>query len=206
MQALTSQMRRTFPTLPQVTTTDAAGISNLQIVKGTCDSSSHTAEGPLGIDLTKRQSRFFCDSAVITFFDDYKGHEMVGFFAPRSHHSPILGFAGRVEDDGIMMQVDTVYLVPGQAMKVSDGWCKFFSKNRQMSDIVCGMKVEVDEDRAANYRSGGIQRCARPMTRCLSSLRYPPGVRAFRSMIDDLPKSAQQQGLSHSWRLCRRGE
>ena len=142
MQALTSQMRRTFPTLPQVTTTDAAGISNLQIVKGTCDSSSHTAEGPLGIDLTKRQSRFFCDSAVITFFDDYKGHEMVQFAQRESHHSPILGFAGRVEDDGIMMQVDTVYLVPGQAMKVSDGWCKFFSKNRQMSDIVCGMKVD----------------------------------------------------------------
>jgi hypothetical protein len=48
-------------------------------VDGRCASSSHVAEGPLGADLTKRQSRFYCDSAVITFFADYKGHVMVQF-------------------------------------------------------------------------------------------------------------------------------
>src|SRR5512147_776461 len=48
-----------------------AGPSDVQIVDGTCDSSSHTAEGPIGADLTKRRSRFYCDSAVIAFFDDY---------------------------------------------------------------------------------------------------------------------------------------
>ena len=119
-----------------------AGASDVQVVNGTCDSSSHTAEGSLGSDLTKQQSRFYCDSAVIKFFDDYKGHVMVQFAQKESHHSPILGFSGRVEDDGIMMSVDHVYLVQGQATTVSDGSCKFFFKNRQMSGIFCGMKVD----------------------------------------------------------------
>jgi hypothetical protein len=118
------------------------GRSDIQAVNGTCDTSSHTAEGPIDSDLTKRQSRFFCDSAVITFLDDYKGHVMIQFAQKESHHSPILGFSGRVEDDGIMMPVDHVYLVPGQATIVSDGWCKFFLKDRQLSGIMCGMKVD----------------------------------------------------------------
>ena len=49
-----------------------AQVGNVQTVNGTCDSTSHTAEGPIDSDLTKRQSRFYCDSAVITFLDDYR--------------------------------------------------------------------------------------------------------------------------------------
>ncbi len=126
-----------------LTVTAYAGPPNdIEVVNGICAASSHTAEGPLGADLTKRQSRFYCDSAAITFFDDYKGHVMVQFAQKKSNHSPILGFAGRVEDDGIMMVVDHVYLASGQATTVSDGWCKFFFKNRHMSGIFCGMKVD----------------------------------------------------------------
>ncbi len=124
-----------------------AGVSNIQDVNGTCSSSSHTAEGPLGSDLTKRQSRFYCDSAIITFFDDYPGHVMIQFAQKESQHSPILGFAGRIEarqpgDVGTMIHVDSVYLAPGQATTVSDGSCKLFSKNRHLSELFCGMKVD----------------------------------------------------------------
>jgi hypothetical protein len=119
-----------------------AGTSDIQFFNGTCDSSSHTTEGVLGSDLTKQQSRFYCNSAVITFLHDYKGHVMVQFAQKESRHSPILAFAGRVEDDGVMMSVDHVYLVPGQATTVSDGSCKFFFKNQQVSGIFCGMKVD----------------------------------------------------------------
>jgi hypothetical protein len=120
----------------------AAQPSDMQLVSGTCDPSSHTAEGRLGSDLTKRQSRFYCDSAVITFFDDYKGHVMIQFVQKESHHGPILGFAGKVEDDGIMMSVDHAYLIAGTPTTVSDGVCKFFFKNRHMSGIFCGIKVD----------------------------------------------------------------
>jgi hypothetical protein len=125
----------------------AAGISNIQIVKGSCETSSNTAEGPLGSDLTKRQSRFYCDSAIITFFDDYAGHVMIQFAQKESQHSPILGFAGRIEapqpgDVGTMMQVDSVYLARGQATTVSEGSCKLFLKDRHLTGIGCGMKVD----------------------------------------------------------------
>ena len=41
-----------------------------------------------------------------------------------------------------MMSVDHVYLTPGPPTTVSDGGCKFFFKNRHMSAIVCGIKVD----------------------------------------------------------------
>lgn len=115
---------------------------DFEFVHGTCDPSSHTAEGPLGADLTKRQSRFYCDLAIITFFPDYKGHVMVQFTQKEAHHTPILGFAGRVDDAGILMNLDHVYLVPGQSTTVSAGWCKFFFRNHHMSGIFCGMAVD----------------------------------------------------------------
>ena len=119
-----------------------ARASDIQVLQGKCDKSSHTAEGPIGADLTKRQSGFYCDSAVITFFADYKGHVMVQFAQKEAHHTPILAFSGRIEDDGIMMPLEKVYLTPGEPTTVSEGWCKFFFKGRNMSEIFCGMKVD----------------------------------------------------------------
>jgi hypothetical protein len=127
----------------------AAQPSDIEIVRGTCDPSSHTAEGQIGADLTKRQSRFFCNSAVITFFDDYKGHVMIQFAQKESHHGLILAFAGQVQNDGIMMSVDHVYLAAGVPTTVSDGGCKFFFKNRHMSGIFCGAVVDETGRRTA---------------------------------------------------------
>jgi hypothetical protein len=125
-----------------------AGVSNIEVVNGTCSSSSNTAEGPLSSDLTKRQSQFFCDSALITFFDDYPGHVLIDFSQKESHDSPVLGFAGQIEtrqpgDVGTMMQVNTVYLGPREkATTVSEGSCELFFANQQLSGIGCGMKVD----------------------------------------------------------------
>jgi hypothetical protein len=60
----------------------------------------------------------------------------IQFAQKESHHSPILGFAGRVEDDGIMMPVDHVYLVPGQATTVSDGSCKLFLRTGKCREFL----------------------------------------------------------------------
>jgi hypothetical protein len=114
----------------------------LEVVKGTCRPSSHTAEGPLGADLTKRQSRFYCNSAVITFFDDYNGHVMIQFTEKESHNSPILGFAGKVENGGIIMDVNHIYFLRGKPTTASYGLCKFYFKNRHMSEIFCGAYVD----------------------------------------------------------------
>lgn len=120
----------------------AADPGSMNIVRGTCDASSHTAEGPIDTDLSGRRSRFFCDTAVINMLSDYKGHVMVQFAQKESHHSPLLGFAGRLDDDGQMVTLQHVYLTPNVPTTVSEGYCKFFFKNRHMVGIFCGMKVD----------------------------------------------------------------
>jgi hypothetical protein len=52
---------------------------DLTVVKGQCTPESHIAEGAIGEDLTKRQSRFFCDSAVVSVFSDNPKHVMIQF-------------------------------------------------------------------------------------------------------------------------------
>jgi hypothetical protein len=76
------------------------------------------------------------------FFDDYSGHVLVQFAQKEAHHGPILGFSGRVQEDGIMMSVDRVYLTAGPPTTVSYRLCKFFFKNRHMSEIFRGIKVD----------------------------------------------------------------
>lgn len=128
-----------------------AGVSKVQIIKGTCSSASNIAEGPRSLDLTKRQSRFYCDTAAITFFDDSPGHVLIDFAEKNAKHSPGLGFSGQINvkqpgDLGTMMPVKNVYLESGQATLVSDGLCKFFFKEQKLSGIACSMAVN-DADR-----------------------------------------------------------
>ena len=87
-----------------------AQIDDIQIVKGECENTSHIAEGQIGDDLTKRQSRFFCDSAVMTFFDNGNRHIMVQFVESKSVNNMQLGFSGLMEDDGRTLNVTSVYL------------------------------------------------------------------------------------------------
>ena len=117
---------------------------HLKFVKGTCNASSHTSEGPLGADLTKQQSQFFCDTAGIIFFDNHHSHIMINFLEKQANHAPTLGFAGYMKDDGVTMPVDHVYLEPGKATPVSEGVCKFFleDQDRHMKGIVCVIKAD----------------------------------------------------------------
>ena len=55
-----------------------ADMKNIQFFTGACSEESHLAEGPLGSDLTKRQSRFHCDAMVRAGFDDDPGRMASG--------------------------------------------------------------------------------------------------------------------------------
>lgn len=121
---------------------EADGPTDIQVVKGKCNAQSHIAEGPIGADLTKRQSRYFCDVAIISFFDRTSSHLMVQFSEKQSHHGAILGFAGTMDADGQVLEVDRVYLEPGKATPATDGACKFFFERKEMTSIVCGAKID----------------------------------------------------------------
>jgi hypothetical protein len=110
-------------------------------VKGQCAPESHIAEGAIGEDLTKRQSRFFCDAVVITLFSDNSKHIMIQFAESKSSHLRQIGYAGMMEGTEIM-NVSSVYLESGQASPVSEGYSKFFFKEKIISGISCGATVD----------------------------------------------------------------
>jgi hypothetical protein len=121
--------------------------ADTQIVKGICTTQSHIADGGVHEDLRLRRSRFFCDAAVISFFDDSPDHIMLQFVDSKSHHSRGLGFAGIIESDGQVLDVSNVYLEPAESTKVVSGSCKFYFKDRHMQSIACGARIE-EGDRA----------------------------------------------------------
>lgn len=112
----------------------------VQVIKGECGPASNTAEGPLDSDLAKRTSKFFCNEAVITTFAD--SHVLIDFTQKDAHHSPILGFSGHLNNSGDLMKVENVYLMSGDPTTVSDGSCQLFFKDRHLTGIGCGMKVD----------------------------------------------------------------
>jgi clan AA aspartic protease (TIGR02281 family) len=120
----------------------ASPVVDIKIVNGNCDLQSHIAEGIIGDDLTKRQSRFYCDSAVISFYDREDKHIMVQFVESKSHHGTQLGFSGLMENDGQMMDVRNVYLKSDKPISVTGSHCKFFFKDKRMSGIFCGTKID----------------------------------------------------------------
>lgn len=111
--------------------------NNLKVHTGQCDPVSHTAEGPDGSDLRKRQSRFYCDSNVTSQIGDDSGHVMLVFSNKRGEHSQILGFAGYLNNSGVV-RVDRIYFEPGVPTHADDGYCRFLGSGSNTNDVVCG--------------------------------------------------------------------
>lgn len=124
----------------------AANVTDIQMVKGKCAKQSHIAEGKIGSDLTKQRSRFFCDTAILTFFDNNDEHVMVTFVESKSHTRPHVGFAGIMDDDGQIMDVHNVY-IGTENYPVNEGHCKFFFKKKKMDGIACGAPIDQEDRR-----------------------------------------------------------
>ena len=130
-------------TVAFIATVSSVMAGDVHIVRGVCSTSSHTAEGAIGSDLTKRQSRFFCNLAVIAVFDNNAQHVMVQFTQKEAHQVRILGFAGLMGAGGQMMAINNLYIDAGkEPIPVTEGVCKFFFKGKNMSGIMCGAKVD----------------------------------------------------------------
>ena len=112
------------------------------VLSGECRDTSHIAEGEIGTDLTKRESRFFCDSLIINNISGDKNHFMLQFSEKESHHLPILAFSGYTTDDKSIIKLEHIYFQPGIPTIVSDGWCRFFFDGAALKDLMCGAKVD----------------------------------------------------------------
>jgi hypothetical protein len=124
----------------------AAVVSKPQVIKGECGPGSHIAEGRIGEDLTKKQSRFFCDSAVIIAFGDDPKHRMIEFVQSNSEHAPQIGYGGMMEAADIMT-VYSVYLEIGRPTAVTEGACKLFFAKNIISRAACGTKIDKGDRR-----------------------------------------------------------
>ena len=121
-------------------------VNHSDIVKGNCEATSHIAEGKLGDDLTKRRSQFYCDSAVISYFDSEYNHVMVQFSDSQSVTNQLLGYAGYMDEKKEILTVEKVYIA-NKPYKATDVACKFFFKNKHMSNIVCGGAIDIGDRR-----------------------------------------------------------
>ena len=123
------------------TAVERSSIELRQILKDQCDPTSHVAEGPVGEDLTKRRSQFFCDRAAIASFDDDPKHRTISFSESQSNLTSSLSFAGLMDGDDLMT-VRNVYLEVGRRSIASEGACRLFLKKGLISSIVCGSKID----------------------------------------------------------------
>lgn len=117
-----------------------------EVIKGRCASPSHVASGRVTEDLTKKQSRFFCDSAIIMRFDEAGKHRLIQFLDSNANHSRILGFGGLMQDRAILA-VKTVYLETARSVAASEGACKLFYNENRIAEIFCGAKVDEGDRR-----------------------------------------------------------
>ena len=115
-------------------------MDSLITTPGHCLSNSNTASGPVGSDLTKAQSRFFCDTVVTTMVDNQPGHFMVEFVNKASPHSPMIGFGGFLQADH-MLHVANLYM-NGEKIPVDEGYCKFFTGASSPNGVFCGAKAD----------------------------------------------------------------
>lgn len=116
-------------------------VREMRTLKGKCTKESHIAEGEFGTDLTKRQSRFFCDSAVVAFFDKSRQHLLIQFMETKSETTSIVGFGGFLQAEGKAMNVSRVYL--GQDLfHVTEGECIFFFDQGPPFSIACGAPID----------------------------------------------------------------
>jgi hypothetical protein len=127
--------------------TPKAKIKDTWTVNGNCGADSHTAEGSAQEDLATRSSRFFCDTSVVTFFNQPIDYVMVQFLQKSALHQPVLAFAGSITTDRRTAKIDKIYLQPGQPTKVSRGVCHFFVAQRKLSKLSCTATVNEGERR-----------------------------------------------------------
>ncbi|MCS6625438.1 hypothetical protein N0B44_21225 [Roseibacterium beibuensis] len=119
----------------------ATPMGYVQTLSGACGPDSRVAEGSADSDLSTRRSRFFCNSAVISFTRITDGRVMIQFSERERQSTSILGFAGQAIG-GDLIQVDAVYL-GAEVLVPQEGMCKlFYDDSFQVTGASCGARIE----------------------------------------------------------------
>lgn len=117
-----------------------ASVGPIQVLEGYCELNSSLGEVSSGTNSRGDRPRFFCDSAVIAFFDEARRHAMIQFVGTRRNHGQIVAFSGLLDSEGTM-NVSRIYLEPGRPIPVSDVVCRVFRRNEAIRSIVCSNQI-----------------------------------------------------------------
>ena len=125
---------------------------NMISLEGSCTEQSHIAEGSQGADPTQRQSRYFCDTVVISM-NPQSGAVMFQFADKRSRHQRPIGFAGTMSEPN-MLTIERVYIEPRIALVPNEGYCRLFfpdgaaqGRLSKISSVVCGAQIDQQDRR-----------------------------------------------------------
>ena len=108
----------------------AAQPLDTKIVHGACQAESSVTNGG-------KKTAYTCDNAVFSFFDNQNSHVMIQFAKKGDGSVPLLGFAGAMEKDGVTLDVDRIYLRPGEAQPAQKASCKLSFGPPNITGISC---------------------------------------------------------------------
>jgi hypothetical protein len=103
---------------------------DVTVVHGACQAQSALTVGG-------QKTMFACDNAIFAFFDMQNSHVMIQFAKKGDDHAPILGFAGTMENDGLTLDVDRIYLQPGKPQPAEKASCKLSFTPPRITGIAC---------------------------------------------------------------------
>ena len=108
--------------------------TDVAIVHGACQPQSALTEGG-------QKTRFGCDNAVFAFYDMQNSHVMIQFAKKGDDQARILAFAGTMENDGVTLDVDRIYLQPGKPQPAEKASCKLSFTPPHITAIACHGQV-----------------------------------------------------------------
>lgn len=115
---------------------------------GRCTEDSRIAVGPADEDLAPYRKPYACDFAVVAITNAETGRMLVQFLNNDSSTGDIVGFGGLLQGRDFM-EVDGIYLTPGERLTPVGASCKFFLDGEKLTGVVCGGRVEMGDQAAA---------------------------------------------------------
>ena len=124
--------------------------SDTQKVSGGCTQRSYTTYGGLKPAPGDQRTAFICDTVIVTFQDAKRQHVALEFgVRGGKKDSPVAGFDGTMEKDGMTAKVHQMYLVRDGMNPADDGTCHLTFAGRAVTAAQCSASMHQAKNRWA---------------------------------------------------------
>ena len=124
--------------------------SDAQKVSGGCTQRSYTMYGGLKPAPGDQRTAFICDNVIVTFQDAKRQHVALEFgVRGGKKDSPVAGFDGTMDKDGMTAKVHQMYLVRDGINPADDGTCHLTFAGRAVTAAQCSASMHQVKNRWA---------------------------------------------------------